>query len=264
MDLQPVTRRSVSDAVFDQLQARIVSGGFAPGDALPAERSLTEALGVNRQAVREALKRLHQAGLVDITHGGATRVRDWRTGAGLDLLPALLTTDDGQLDIGVARSILEMRACIGPDAARLCAERAVRGRADDLVSTTEAMAAVLDGTAGGEATETDLADLADLADLDWRFWELVIDGADNVAYRLAFNSLRAGVAPLADVLPSLQRDELTDLEAHRALAAAVAHADGAAAEAAAHRLLAKGSAAVVSLLTADPASATPDPEEDGR
>jgi len=258
MNLQPVTRRSVSDAVFDQLQARIVSGGFAPGDALPAERSLTEALGVNRQAVREALKRLHQAGLVDITHGGATRVRDWRTGAGLDLLPALLTTDDGQLDIGVARSILEMRACIGPDAARRCAERAVRGQADHLVTAADDMAAILDG--GGEATE---GQLADLAELDWRFWELIIDGADNVAYRLAFNSLRAGVAPLADVLPSLQRDELTDVAAHRDLSRAVAHADGTAAEAAAHRLLAKGSAAVVSLLTADPASAT-DPEEDGR
>lgn len=260
MDLQPVTRRSVSDAVFDQLQARIVSGGFAPGDALPAERSLTEALGVNRQAVREALKRLHQAGLVDITHGGATRVRDWRTGAGLDLLPALLTTADGHLDIGVARSVLEMRACIGPDAARLCADRAVSGRGDDLVATAAAMAEVLDAD---DATTTEDR-LAALAELDWRFWELVIDGADNVAYRLAYNSLRAAVAPLADVLPTLQRDELADIDAHHALAAAVAAGDAAAAEAAARDLLAKGSAAVVSLLTADPASATTDPEEDGR
>lgn len=66
------------------------------------------------------------------------------------------------------------------------------------------------------------------------------------------------------MLPSLQRDELTDVDAHRALAAAVADGDHAGAEAAARALLAKGSAAVVSLLTADASSASTDPEEDGR
>src|SRR4051812_26077838 len=98
MPLQPVARQSVSDAAFRQLEAEILSGRLAPGDALPSERSLTEVLGVNRQAVREALKRLDQAGLVEISHGGATRVRDFRTDGGLDLLPALLVDGTGRID----------------------------------------------------------------------------------------------------------------------------------------------------------------------
>ncbi len=50
--LKPVRRQSLSDAVFDQLRDRIVSGAMRAGDPLPAERALCEALGVNRGAVR--------------------------------------------------------------------------------------------------------------------------------------------------------------------------------------------------------------------
>lgn len=75
--LKPVRRQSLSDAVFDQLRDRIVSGAMRAGDPLPAERALCEALGVNRGAVREALKRLAQARLVAVQHGGASRVLDF-------------------------------------------------------------------------------------------------------------------------------------------------------------------------------------------
>ena len=235
MNLEPVSRQSVSDAVFDQVQGEILAGRVAPGEALPSERALTDLLGVNRQAVREALKRLDQAGLVEINHGGATRARDYRRSAGLDLLATLLLRPDGSVDVGVARSIVEMRACIGPDAARLCARRVVAPRADQLAAVVEAMVAVPD-------------DLVALAALDWRFWELIIDGADNVAYRLAFNSLRDGVAPLAGALPAVQGDELRDLAAHRAIAHAIAAGDDRRAERAARQLLQRGVVATTALL----------------
>lgn len=246
MDLHPVARRSVSDAVYDQLLAEILGGSLHPGDTLPAERALTELLGVNRQAVREALKRLDQAGLVEITHGGATRVRDHRTSAGLDLLPALLQRPDGTIDLSVLRSVMEMRACIGPDAARLCALRAPADTSSALRSVTEAMAAVAD-------------DVSALAVLDWRYWELIIDGADNIAYRLAFNSLRDGAQPLALTATELLVGELTDIDTHRSLADAIATGDGAMAAEAAHALLDQGYAIASALVTpaAKSASATP-------
>ena len=42
---------------------RILEGKLEAGSALPSERFLAEEFGVNRHAVREALKRLEQAGL---------------------------------------------------------------------------------------------------------------------------------------------------------------------------------------------------------
>ena len=65
--------------------------------------------------MREALKRLQQAGLVSISQGGATRVRDWRRHGGLELL---LSTGDAPEALRVPRAAMEMRACIGADAAR--------------------------------------------------------------------------------------------------------------------------------------------------
>lgn len=234
MDLQPVARRSVSDAVYEQLLAQILAGVVAPGDTLPPERVLTDTFGVNRQAVREALKRLDQAGLVEITHGGATRVRDLRTSAGLDLLPVLLRRPDGTIDVEVVRSVMEMRACIGPDAARCCALRATATIVEQLRAVTEAMAAVAD-------------DVAALATLDWRYWELVIDGADNIAYRLAFNSLRDGAQPLALTYTDLLVAELTDVATHRSLTEAIASGDATAARNAAETLLQRGYATALAL-----------------
>ena len=66
-------RRLASERVHERLRADVLSGRVAPGEPLPSERVLSEELGVNRHAVREAVKRLQQAGLVTVSHGGATR-----------------------------------------------------------------------------------------------------------------------------------------------------------------------------------------------
>src|SRR3954469_6426599 len=125
MRLEPVQRKSLPDAVFEQLLAEIVAGGVPPGDPLPAERALTDQLGVNRQAVREALQRMHLLGLVDIRHGEPTRVRDFRSSASPELLTWLVVRPDGSGDPAVVRSVFELRATVGADAARLCASRGV-------------------------------------------------------------------------------------------------------------------------------------------
>ncbi|MDQ2894362.1 MAG: GntR family transcriptional regulator, partial [Actinomycetota bacterium] len=104
------------------LRDAILSGEFVPGDAVPSERELSERLAVNRHAVREAIKRLQQARLVAVSHGGPTRVLDWRTTGGLDLIVDLVRDHSERIDAGLMAAITEMRACIGIDAARRCAE----------------------------------------------------------------------------------------------------------------------------------------------
>src|SRR3546814_17698089 len=69
---QVISKRSVSDEVFDQLCNRIVSRELKAGEDLPSERLLSEMPGVSRHAVREAIKRLQQARLVEVKHGGTT------------------------------------------------------------------------------------------------------------------------------------------------------------------------------------------------
>ena len=236
MPLHPVRRTSVATAVFDQLTSEVLTGSIAPGEALPAERELTERLGVNRQAVREALQRLHQLGLVEIRHGEATRVRDFRAVGGPELLVWLLLLPDGHLDAGVVRSIFEMRAAVAADAARLCAGRGVGSVVNGLAEVVDTMA---------DASGVDRLAASE------RFWDLVIEGADNVAYRLLRNSLVRVYDPIRAEVAELIADELDDVAGHRRVAAAIGRGQERQAELAARKVLARGTAAVTTALTED-------------
>jgi DNA-binding FadR family transcriptional regulator len=217
--VQPVL---LSDRIQATLRADILAGELPPGAAVPSERRLSEQLGASRHAVREALKRLQEAGLIRISHGGATRVRDWRRDGGLDLLLALAAQGDVPPELEADRAALELRACVGADAARRCAERADAALRAAIVARAEALAAVTDPEARNAEYE--------------RLWDAIVDGSGNVAYRLALNTLVAGQHVLVLDARRVAR-ELGDAEAIRALAGAIADGDGAGARAIAAELL---------------------------
>ncbi len=222
MALQRVARRSVPDEVYDQLLAELLDGEFGPGQPLPSERRLSEVLGVSRPAVREALQRLAHAGLVEVRQGDATTARDFRRTGGLDLLPRLLIVG-GELDITVARSILEARLHVGPKIAELAA---VRGG--------EALAVQLDEAVAALAADDDPVARQRRA-LD--FWHLLVDGADSIAFRLMFNGMLAAYEPAMDALAVVMSAEVERVEAYQAVADAVGLRDGVLAREKAEELL---------------------------
>lgn len=210
MPWEKVARRSLTDEVYEQLLGEVVGGALGPGEALPSERRLAEVLGVSRPAVREALQRMAHAGLVEVRQGGSTTVIDFRRQGGLDLLPHLLLPG-GEVDLKVARSIMEARLTVGPKAAALAAQRA---SADAVAGIREA--------ARGIASEDDSVGRQRRALL---FWELVVEAADSIAFRLMFNSLRAAYEPALEVLAVVMSAEVDRLDAYDGLAAAIAAGD---------------------------------------
>jgi GntR family transcriptional repressor for pyruvate dehydrogenase complex len=237
MPLHPITRTSLPDAVFDQLSEEICHGGLPPGAPLPSERVLCAELGVNRGAVREALKRLAQAGLVAIRHGGPTRVLDFTKSAGLDLLARLLLRSDGSLDLSVGRSVLEMRSALGPEIAAQCARRRSDAVAEELERVLEEMKQAGD-------------DLARLSELGMEYWQLLCKGSDNVAYQLACNTLHHTYDTIRSALLQAMAPELLDLERHRRITSAVREGDTEAAAQAARELLGRGERRIQHVLEA--------------
>lgn len=71
-----IVRRKLADQVFDRLKAMIVSGEIAIDESLPSERELMARFGVGRPAIREAMQALANLGLVTISHGERSRVRE--------------------------------------------------------------------------------------------------------------------------------------------------------------------------------------------
>jgi len=235
MALQPVNRRSVPEDVFEQIVAEVLNGDMQPGEALPSERRLAEVLGVSRPAVREALKRLTEVGLVEVRQGDATTVRDFRRHAGLDLLPRLLIRA-GEVDVSVVRSILETRLHNGPKVAQLAAQRRGPETADALDATVDVLAGEQDPVERQRHALT--------------FWDQLVDGADSIAFRLMYNTLRATYEPALPALAVMMADEVGRPSAYRDVAAAIRASDGELAERAARNLLEPATTALLAALDA--------------
>lgn len=235
MPFEPVTQQSAPEIVFDQIVEGVLSGDLTAGEALPSERELARMLGVSRPTVREALKRVAAAGLVTIRQGDGARVQDIARAGGLDLLPRLLIRG-GALVPNVARSIVEARAAVGPEVARLAAQRAGD---DDLV----AIRSILDHLAAEpEPVGQQVAAL--------EFWSAVIDAADSIAFRLMYNSLRAAYEPAVPALAGVLEPEVGNIEGYRALVDALAAHEPDRAEAAARALLEPATTALLALCEA--------------
>ncbi|HTU15438.1 MAG TPA: GntR family transcriptional regulator [Solirubrobacterales bacterium] len=201
----PVSRR-----VHETLRRDILDGKLEIGAPLPSERSLAEQFGVNRHAIREALKRLEQAGLIRITHGGATRVLDWRDTGGLQVLLDLLD-DTFDPPSEIARSVIEMRASIGVDAARHCVGRASE---EQRLAVRDFAFAAADLVGAGDDEALDLA----FATL----WQAIVIGSGNIAYRLSLNSLMQALAANGDLADRIRPE---DSDGIRALGEAIARGD---------------------------------------
>lgn len=253
MAFEPLQRRSLADGVFDQLVDGIVGGELAEGGALPSERRLAEAFGVSRPAVREALQRLAQSGMVTIRQGESTRVESWRRSAGPDLLARLIVRPDGTPNLRVARSVLEVRLAVGPDIAALAAAR---------IGSTSELRQRLTRAVDRLAEQDDPVELQ-LAALD--FWDTLVDASENVAYRLMSNALSAAYVPLLEGLAHVMLAEVADTSRYRAIADAVLAGDDEQARLAARHLLEAGTSAVVEAIDAVEAATSgpdgPTPEE---
>jgi DNA-binding GntR family transcriptional regulator len=121
--LQPLEAKSVEEAVTDALREAILSGDLGPGQRL-AQVALSEALGVSRIPLRDALRRLEAEGLVEIRGRAGAHV--------------------SSLDAGELAEVFDMRILLEPECARL----AVDALPDDAVEHLVALSVEMDETAG--------------------------------------------------------------------------------------------------------------------
>lgn len=208
----PLSRESVPDQVFARLCEAILGGHYSPGERLPTQRALAADLQVNIATVREAVKRLEQLRLVEVRHGDAMRVLDWRRSGGLEALALL-----GSVDEGVVHSLFEARRLLLAEAARLAAQRRSDEQADTLAELAGAVATV------GDDHGALLA--------DWCFMVAIVDAAGNIVFQLIMNSVRELYLPRIEAFSGIiaRRDAWAPLYARTAAAVREGDGDGAAA-----------------------------------
>lgn len=109
--LSRIERTSIKELALEQLRRYITSGAVKPGQRLPAERVLSERLGVGRSSVREALKVLEAIGLIESRIGeGTFLVEQSGDTIGRTIGLSLATWGGAIVELITARQMLEIEA----------------------------------------------------------------------------------------------------------------------------------------------------------
>ncbi|HZG91469.1 MAG TPA: FadR/GntR family transcriptional regulator [Pseudonocardia sp.] len=103
---------AVTDEAILKIKAMILSGELKPGDRLPPEKELGEALGLSRSSLREAVKALEIIRVLDVRRGDGTYVTSLTPSLLLDAMSFVVDIhqDDSVLELFEVRRILEPAA----------------------------------------------------------------------------------------------------------------------------------------------------------
>jgi GntR family transcriptional regulator, transcriptional repressor for pyruvate dehydrogenase complex len=212
MALTSLRRSPLVELAVSQLREQVLSGQWPVGGRLPAETELAQRLEVGRSTVREAVRALVHAGLLETRQGSGTYVRSLSPGA--DWEPRLRRA--------AVLEAYEVREALEVQAARLAATR----RTDADIAALHACLAERDRARGSDAAFVE----ADLA-----FHRAVVAAAHNPLLAEMFDSFAAVLREALIAIRSDQAVQGPDANAaHARLAAAIEAGDAAAAAQATH------------------------------
>ncbi|WP_085028683.1 FadR/GntR family transcriptional regulator [Ensifer aridi] len=150
---------------LDYITKEIANGNLRAGDKLPNEKDLAEQLGISRTPIREAMKTLAVAGLIDIRHGHGSYVREEKGAPALPLNLFQLYLQDSTPEM-----LMELRDIFD----RNCSELAAQRRTDeDLARMRECIDRLK------ALTEQPNASLDDMLQADLDFHRAIYEATGN-------------------------------------------------------------------------------------
>jgi len=181
----PIQPARASTNVIMQIREAIMAGRFRKGDRLPTEREMARLFGVSRVTVRDALRALEAAGLIEIRVGGqgGPYVREPD--------PALLAESlrtHFHLQGTTFAELAEARLALETTAARLAAERATEENLAEMRAAIE--------EPGSDGTATRSVD----------FHKALVRAAHNSALMTMFLAVQSLLAEAFDTLHASQPD----------------------------------------------------------
>ena len=191
MEFEKVENLHAYRAIVDQVCDAILRGNLQINDRLPSEREMALQTGLSRSSVREALKVLREAGLVEMTvgAGGGTKIIS-------DAIPnellskALEISQQHLLDLSEARIIFELSAV------ELAASRATEEQIAEIRKVIEEM----------KKLERDKSNSREkYRSLDLQFHQLVMKAAHNEVLLNIYTTI------LPEVLQAIDMVEIKEM-----------------------------------------------------
>jgi GntR family transcriptional repressor for pyruvate dehydrogenase complex len=119
MAFEPVATRRTFEEAVEQIAEKIKAGDLHTGDRLPSERDLAAQMRISRPTLREAIKALTEAGVLDVRRGQSGGIF-----VASELIPRELLRSRQEIRFGEIAGVLEARRLLEPRVAQLAAVHA--------------------------------------------------------------------------------------------------------------------------------------------
>jgi len=193
MRFERIHRESAVESCVRSIRREILSGRLPPGQTLPPERRLAEQIGTSRMTLRAALAQLTAARLVEVRHGSAYTVCDYRLGGGPDLLAGLAASARERDRISdVAGELLFVRRVLAEAVLRRLSSHPELDRQPIVDAVAAFSRAVDDGVAPDQLAEADIAIIA-----------AILDATSSPVLRLFINPIAAALAELPELAAAI-------------------------------------------------------------
>lgn len=174
-------RQTLVRQVIEQLREQIATGEWPVGSKIPTEPRLVEAFGVGRNTVREAVRALENAGVLECRQGSGTYV------ISADELSGVVTRRLAAAEMAEA---VEVRRALEVEAARLAA---LRRTPEDL--------AALDGALAEREAAWRSGSVAEFVEADAGLHTVIVASAHNTMLADLYASVGAAMrATVADAV----------------------------------------------------------------
>lgn len=190
--------------VADAIEAQIVDGQLKAGEVLPTESELSDILGVHRSTVREGIRSLENAGLVQRGAGKRLMV----SVPDMSVVGSVVTRALGLKQVSFYE-LWEMQRLLEPFAARLAAQRITPELKDELRQNVANLRAHLEDDDYVIRNDTE-------------FHQLIAEAAQNAALSLSAAPIGALLfSATVNLYASVPQARHRLLESHEAILAAI-------------------------------------------
>ncbi len=145
MEFKKINTLSIKDMFLTQIEEMILSGELQPGDRLPAEREIADAMGISKTIVHEGIRELARMGFLDVSSRQGVYVADYASTGNLDTLFAIIRYRGGMPDKKMISSLLDTRIYLECPAIELLAAKHTAEDIRKLERLQENMHRAMDG-----------------------------------------------------------------------------------------------------------------------
>lgn len=185
---------SLKEICVQAILGKILSGELKPGDRLPAERELAEAMGISRSSVNHGIMELENMGFLTITPRRGTIVNDYRTHPTPQSLAAVMRYSSVEMDRALFSDLMATRLLIEVESARLACTNIYD-------TTLEKMQKLVDELAREPEDPTDLL---------YRFHYLLTAASGNTIYSMIYRGFETVICTLIRQHYSMRAEDIKE------------------------------------------------------